>query len=79
MRKPKGGAQGRAVLNKAFHRAPSAHIGIPLSGVAVRAHLSFFGASPDSKFLNLLLETWFCRDPATRRSRKARQCAIAIA
>jgi drug/metabolite transporter (DMT)-like permease len=26
------------------------HIGIPLSGVAAQAHLSFFGASPDSKF-----------------------------
>jgi hypothetical protein len=50
------------------------HIRIPLSGVAVPRHLAFFEASPDSKF-----PPSFCRDPATRRSRKARQCTFAIA
>jgi hypothetical protein len=55
------------------------HIGIPLSGVVVRRHLPFFRASPDSKFLDFLPKIWFCRDPATRRSRKARPRPIAVA
>src|SRR5690348_10767832 len=38
----------RTSLTNCFS-APSAHIGIPLSGVVAAAHLSFFRASLDSK------------------------------
>ena len=67
-------ANRRTSLTNCFS-APSAHIGIPLSGVVAARHLSFFRASLDLKFLPEI-----CRDPATRsRSRAAGQCTIAIA